>query len=281
MRLAVVLGFGLALGGCYTGAAANRDVAAAWRGRTRAEMTDRWGAPAQQQAAGPNAVAVWGYQTTQVELPDFHADVHPVAAVAHVDGPGVTGAAVVQGTGLDVAWHPGEILRIHHEAAALVAPDGVVADVQGETLHWGPPNDANIHWGTIFGAHVGMGTADKAGSPLPSGQLYIGGMVTPTLGLVGSYSFVAASGDAGAAIDQAASFGVQYWPVTRVALRAGPAMLLASDPGMTNFRLRPGASVGASYAAIKIGRLALDLYADASGGPGVLFGSLGVGINLN
>jgi hypothetical protein len=126
-----------------------------------------------------------------------------------------------------------------------------------------------------------MGTASGASSPLPSAQLYIGGMVTPTLGLVGSYSFVAASGDAGAAIDQAAGVGVQIWPITRLALRGGPALLLASDAGVTNFRLKPGASVGASYAAIKIGTLALDVYGDVSGGPGVVFGSLGVGINLN
>ena len=74
---------------------------------------------------------------------------------------------------------------------------------------------------------------------------------------------------------------MQYWPITRLALRAGPALLLASDPGVTNFRLRPGSSVGASYAAIKVGKLALDVYADVSGGPGVVFGSIGVGINVN
>jgi len=269
------LGILLVLGGCYTGAAANRDVSVAWRGRQRAEINQRWGAPAQQQ--GP--VSVWSYQTTQIELPDVQAALHPVAAVAHVDGPGVSGAAVVQGTALDVAWHPGEILRVHHSVAAL--GDTTIVDVQGEALHWGPPNDANLHWGAIFGAHVGMGTASGASSPLPSGQVYVGGMLTPTVGLVGSYSFVAASGDAGAAIDQAAGVGVMYWPMTRVALRGGPALLLASDPGVTNFRLRPGASVGASYAAIKIGTLALDVYGDVSGGPGVVFGSLGVGVNLN
>jgi hypothetical protein len=280
MLLAVLAGMRalvlLLLGACYTGAPANRDVSLAWRGRAQAELISRWGAPAQQQ--GP--VSVWAFQTTQLELPDVQAALHPVAAVAHVNAPGISGTAVAQGTAVDVAWHPGEILRVHHSAAALL--DGAtVADVQGEALHWGPPNDANIHWGTLLGAHVGMGTASKAGSPLPSGQLYVGGMVTPTVGLVGSYSFVAASGDGGSVIDQAAGVAAQYWPATRIALRGGPAMLLVSDPGVTNFGLKLGASVGASYAAVKVGTLALDVYADVCGGPGVVFGSLGVGVNLN
>lgn len=268
----------LLLGACYTGTAANRDVSMAWRGHARAELVDRWGAPAQQQ--GP--VDVWTFQTERVELPDFAASLHPVAAVAHVDGPGVTGTGVVQGTALDVAWHPGEILRVHHSAAALLdASRATVVDVQGEALHWGPPNDANLHWGTLLGAHVGMGLAGSTGTPLPSGQLYVGGMLTPVVGLVGSYSFVSATGDAGAVIDQAAGIAAQYWPATRLALRAGPALILASHPGVTDFALKPGASVGASYAAIKVGTLALDVYADVCGGPGVAFGSLGVGINLN
>lgn len=266
----------LLLGACYTGAPATRDVSAAWRGHPRAELHDRWGAPAQQQ--GP--VDVWTFQTEHIELPDFAASLHPVAAVAHVDAPGVTGTAVVQGTALDVAWHPGEILRVHHSAAALVDGNAII-DVQGEALHWGPPNDANIHWGTLLGAHVGMGLAGSTSTPLPSGHVYVGGMVTPVVGLVGSYSFASATGDSGAVVDQAAGVAAQYWPATRIALRAGPALILASKPGVTDFALKPGASVGASYAAIKVGTLALDVYADVCGGPGVAFGSMGVGVNLN
>jgi hypothetical protein len=271
MRLAILL----ALGGCYTGAAANRDVSLAWRGRTRAEMADRWGAPAQQQ--GP--VSVWAYQTTQIELPDVRAALHPVAAVAHVDGPGVTGTAVVQGTAVEVAWRPGEILRVHHSVAAL--GDTTIVDVQGEALHWGPPNDANLHWGTLLGAHVGMGLVNQTATPLPSGNAYVGGMLTQTLGLVGTYSFVAGTGDQGAAIDQAAGVAAQYWPMTRLWLRAGPALLLASDPGVTNFRLRPGATAAASYAFVKVGNLAVDLCFDVALGPSAAFGTLGVGVNLN
>lgn len=266
----------LLLGACYTGAPANRDVSLAWRGRTAAEIEGRWGGPAQHQGD----VRVWSYSTTRIELPGARVDVHPVAAVAHVDGPGISGTAVATGTALDVAWHPGEILRTRHDAAAF-APGGVIADVQGEALHWGPPNDVNLHWGTIFGAQLGMGRLANTPTPLPSGSLYIGGMITPQLGLVGTYSFVAGSADEGRAIGMAGGFAAQYWPVNRLWLRAGPAMLLAWDPGFENARLEPGVTAGASYAFVKVGTLALDLRLDVDAGPGTAFGTLGVGINLN
>jgi hypothetical protein len=106
-------------------------------------------------------------------------------------------------------------------------------------------------------------------------------MIGPTLGLVGTYSLVAGSGDGGGAMGMAAGFAAQYWPINRLWLRAGPALLLAFDPGFENVRLRPGVTTGASYAFIKVGVLALDLRLDLNAGPSTTFGTLGVGINLN
>ena len=265
------------LAACYTHAPANRDVAAAWRGRTQTELVDRWGPPAQRVGD----VTVWSYSTRHIELPSARVDVDPVVATAtHVEGPGVSGTAIVAVPAVKVAWQPGEILELQHDAAAL-APNGVVADVQGEALHWGPPNDVNLHWGAILGIELGMGRLANTPTPLPSGNMYLGGMIGPQLGLVGTYSFVAGSAEAGSAIGMAAGFAAQYWPINRLWLRGGPALLLAWDPGFTNARLEPGVTVAASYAVIKIGTLALDVRLDAAGGPGTAFGTVGVGINMN
>jgi len=266
----------LLLPACYTYAPANRDVSAAWRNRTQAELVDRWGSPAQQQGDA----MVWSYTTTHVELPSTRVDVAPVAAAARVEGPGVSGTAIVAVPAVKVAWRPGEILHLQHDAAALVS-NGVVADVQGEALHWGPPNDVNLHWGTIYGLELGMGRLANTPTPLPSGNMYLGGMIGPQLGLVGTYSFVAGSSDAGSAIAMAAGFAAQYWPINRLWLRAGPAALLAWDPGFMNGRFEPGVTAAASYAVIKIGVLALDVRLDVAGGPSTAFGTIGVGINVN
>ena len=69
--------------------------------------------------------------------------------------------------------------------------------------------------------------------------------------------------------------------MNRLWLRGGAALLLASDPGTTNFRLRPGATAAASYAFVKVGKLAVDLCVDVALGPTAAFGTLGVGVNLN
>jgi len=138
-----------------------------------------------------------------------------------------------------------------------------------------------VRWGTLFGAHVGMGRLDTTPTPLPSGNIYIGGMLGPTLGLVGAYSLVAGTSDAGGALAMAASLGVQWWPVTRLSLRTGPALLLTLDPGFANAALRPGLASQASYAFVKVGRFALDLCFDLAAGPSTAFGTVGVGVNLN
>ena len=282
MRTALSL---LALAACYTGAPANRDVQAAWRGRTRAEIVDRWGAPAKQANPPPAEVDVWAFSTTHFELPDASLSIapHTVTAGVNVDAGGGAGTAAVSATMPQVSYGftPGQIWKTTTEAAAFVAPTGQVADVQGYALHWGPPNDVNLHWGTIFGAHVGLGRLDSTPTPLPSGGAYIGGMLGPTLGLVGTFSLVAGTSDMGSAMGLAAGIAPQWWPVNRVWLRGGPALLLAFDPSFANARLRPGITASASYAAIKVGTLAIDARFELVAGPSTAFGTLGVGINLN
>jgi hypothetical protein len=271
----------LLLAACYTNAPANRDVQASWRGHPRGEIVDRWGDPAKVATAGPPEVVVWSFSRTHFTLPTFGIEAHPVAVAAAVDGP--TGTAIVQAKAVAVSYdvHPGEIWRTTTEAAAIVDPAGVISSVEGAALHWGPPNEENLHWGTIFGAHVGMGRLDTTPTPLPSGGAYIGGMLGPTLGLVGTFSLVAGTSDAGGAMGFAGGMAAQWWPVNRFWLRAGPAMLLALDPGFTNARFVPGITLGASYAFVKVGTFALDARFDLATGTSATFGTLGVGVNLN
>jgi len=267
----------LCLVGCYTAGPANRDVAASWTGRTRLELEDRWGPP----VARDPGLETWTFDRTHIELPSGTLAVTATPASLDASGPGARVHA--EGTLLDVAasFHPGALVKVTTAAVASIDPAGAVARIDGAALHWGPPNDANLHWGTIFGAHVGFGRLDTTGTPLPSGGVYLGGMLTPAFGLAGVYELAAGSGDGGSAMGMAAGVAAQWWPVNRFALRAGPALLLAFDPGFADARLRPGAVVGASYAMIKIGELAIDLRVDLAAGPSTAFGTAGVGVNVN
>lgn len=271
----------LCLVGCYTGAPANRDVATAWVGRTRVDLEGRWGAP----IARHDSLLIWTFDRTQVELPSggLAVTAAPTTLDAGAQGPNGSARLHAQWTRVDIgaAFHPGEITTVTTAARASIAAGDVVAGIDGAALHWGPPNDANLHWGTILGAHVGFGRLDTTGTPLPSGGVYIGGMVSPTLALVGAYELAAGTSEAGGAMGMAAGFAAQWWPVNRVALRAGPALLLAFDPGFEHARLRPGAIAGASYAVVKVGVLAIDLRVDLAAGPSTAFGLAGVGVNVN
>ncbi len=271
----------LCLVGCYTGAPANRDVATSWVGRNRVQLEDRWGAP----VARDPGMLTWTFDTTHIDLPSggVSATTTPVSVDAAAAGPSGAATVHVQGTLLDIAasFHPGAIVKVTTAAVAAIDPAGVVTRIDGAALHWGPPNDANLKWGTIFGAHVGFGRLDTTGTPLPSGGVYLGGMLSQTLGLVGLYELVAGTSDSGSAMGMAAGLAAQWWPMNRFALHAGPALLLAFDPGFENARLRPGAVAGAAYAVLKVGVLALDLRVDLAAGPSTAFGTLGVGINVN
>jgi len=275
----------LCLVGCYTGAPANRDVAHAWERRTSAEIEDRWGAPVARDGAERGNVLTWTFDRTHLELPSGGIVVtsRPVAVETGVVDPNGMAMVRTQGSLLDVtaAFHPGALVRVTTAAAALVDGGGVIEHVDGAALHWGPPNDANLHWGTIYGAHVGLGRLDTASSPLPSGEAYIGGMLDPTVGLVGTYALTAASSSGGSAMGMAAGFAVQWWPINRLWLRAGPALLLTLDAGLVDAALHPGVTAAASYAFVKVGVLAIDLCVDLNAGPSTAFGTLGVGINVN
>src|SRR5258706_5656159 len=69
--------------GCYTGAPATRDVNAAWVGRTRIEIDDRWGPSATAgklcfggSGAGcdhSGSVEQWSFSRRHIELPDVVA----------------------------------------------------------------------------------------------------------------------------------------------------------------------------------------------------------------
>ena len=247
--------------GCYHGAAATRDVDAAWRGRTAAEIEATWGPPVAKTA---NAFA-WSFTTPHVELP---AAMGAVAITSHsVD---VEGAA-----------RPGEIWKSETTATATLDPTGRITDVQGASLHWGPPRDENLRWGTLFGAHVGLGRLDGTSTPLPSGGLYIGGMLGPRLGLVGTFSMVTGTGDKGSAIGFAWGMGLQYWPLTRLAVRGGPAFVLAFDPGFGKVSPDLGGNGAVSYAIVRTRIFVLDLRLDATVARSVAFGSVGVGVNVN
>jgi hypothetical protein len=273
------------LTGCYTGAPTTRDVNASWRARHVSEIEARWGAPARRESAGPDAALTWSHAVLHVSLPSGGASVEarPVTAGASIDSPIGTGSITVQTTAIEVAsaFRPGEVWKTTTEAAALVNAAGVITRVDGASLRWGPPNDANLHWGTIFGLHAGMGRLDTTSTPLPSGGLYIGGMLTPTLGLIGDFSLAAGSDDAGGAIGFGWGVAAKWWPVNRLSLHAGPAMLLTLDPGFTDAAFHPGVTTGASYAVVKVGVFALDVRFDLDAGASVAFGSVGIGVNVN
>lgn len=248
-------------GGCYHGAEATRDVNASWRGHTRAEIESTWGAPAAQNATS----AAWSYTTTHIELPSAAGSVS------------VTSTSV----DLDAVARPGVIEKQEHVAMAQFDASARVARLDGPSLHWGTPRDENLRWGAIFGVHAGMGLHDDTSTPLPSGGAYIGGMLGPRLGLVGTFSMVNGIGDGGGEIGFSWGMGLQYWATTRFSLRAGPAFVLAMDPGFDNVTPTVGGNVALSLAVIRGRVFVLDVRADSTVSPEGAFASLGVGVNVN
>jgi len=259
MRAAAVT---LVVVGCYSGARASRDIDAAWRGHSRAELEARWGHPADEAHEDQTYVRYTHYHT-QIDLPGGNAQVSME--------PGHT----------EASWelHAGRIWKSTTDAIVAIDPAGTIVDMRGHSVEWGPPADANIHWGPIFGAHVGMGRLDDTGTPLPSGGVYIGGMLGPQLGLVGTFSFVSGSAAAGSAIGMAAGIGAQYFETDRIALRAGPAAIMWWSPGFDDLHATGGLDGSAAYAIVRAHTFALDLRLDVVAGPGVAFGSIGIGVN--
>lgn len=265
----------LAIAGCYSGNRAARDINAAWRGRAVAELQARWGTGDVAATPGGGQTITWWRTSTNFTLPSISGHLDAGAAIGPGGGEGHLDAA------LDAKR--GEIWKTRTELVATIDASGRVVDIVGPTLYLdkSPPRGTNLRWGTIFGMHAGMGALDDATSPYPSLGLYIGGMIGPRLGLTGNYAFVNGSADTGAAMGHSWSFGVQYWPVDRVWLRAAPAMILSLDPGLDNPTLQPGVATGASYALVRGRVFVLDLRLDAVAGTSATFGSVGIGVNVN
>jgi hypothetical protein len=251
--------------GCYGGERAARDVNAAWRGRSRAALEAHWGAPAAVQVQDGATALRWSHTRRHVELPAAEAAL--TIEPGHMDG--------------ILAVQPGAVWHSSTEVVALLDAGGAVASVHGPSLRWGPPGDANLRWGTILGLHVGMGRLDDTSTPLPSGGMYIGGMLGPRLGLVGAFSLASGTDDAGGAMGFSWSVAAVWWPSARVSVRGGPALVLAFDPGFDDAALSPGLTGSASLALVRAGAFVLDLRVDITAAAPAAFGSLGVGVNLN
>lgn len=255
----------VAAGGCYHGARAARDVNQAWQGRSRAEIEARWGKPAQAVPNGAMTALVWTHTRRRIELPSGTARLTLEPGNVELYG----------------EVRPGAVWNSITEVMAEVDPRGTVVRVTGPSLRWGAPADANLRWGTLLGLHVGMGRLDDTETPLPSGGLYIGGMLSPTVGLVGCYSMVSGTGDRGGAMGFAWGMGVKWWADARTSVRAGPAMVLAFDAGFEDPTLQPAVNGVISYALVRAGTFVLDLRLDVTAGSSDTFGNLGVGVNLN
>ncbi len=250
---------------CYGGKRATVDVNEAWRGRTQGELVRHWGKPGTVRPMRDGSHLVWTRTGRRITLP---------YATGRVDvGPGR----------IDIAgeFSPGSIRTTTHELIAAVDARGIVGDIRGRSLRKGPPSGLNMRWGFLLGGHVGMGRLDDTKSALPSGGLYIGGMLSRTVGLVGTYSMAAGKDDAGSAMAFGWGLGVQVWTSARTWLRAGPAMVLAFNPGFEDAGLEPGIAVGGSYAIVRSRSFVLDLRVDLVGGTETSFGTLGLGVNIN
>ncbi len=256
MRVIVAL---VALAGCYGGGRAARDVNRAWRGHGRAEIVARWGQPTQESAEA----LVWSRDHRQVELPSGEASLRiaPGELDAHAE------------------LRAGEVSTWQSHVVATLGAGDVIAEVSGPSLDRGPPAGTNMRWGLVMGLHAGMSRLDDTGTPLPGGGVYIGGMLSPTLGLVGAFELVSGKGDDGGAMGLAAGIAAQWWTTRRIALRAGPAAVLAWDP--EDATPGPGLLGGASFAVITSGSFVLDLRLDLIAAPSVVMGSAGVGVNVN
>jgi hypothetical protein len=286
MRTGIIaLALAAAASGCYQGARVSRDVNEAWRGHARASIEARWG-PAHVVDEVEDTVVLRWLRTRRfvtaprVEVGELSEDAEVGGTIAV--GPVELGAEVKVAAGAPVVVvQRGKVRTRTSEVAAVVDAAGVIALVQGPSWRRGPPRGANMRWGPLLGLHAGLGRLDSTGTPLPSGSVHLGGMLGPRHGLVGTFSLVSGRDDAGGAMGLAWGMAAQYWPATRVWLRAGPALTLDWQPGFDDRTLGVGVTTGASYALVKAGAFVLDLRLDATVRRSASFGSAGVGVNFN
>lgn len=253
---------------CYTGRRAAGDVNLAWRGHARADLEARLGAPRETTAQPDGTTLVrWSHRGHRnIELPSgsFSLDITPTQFAAHAE----LRAGSVEAVEYDVA-------------AAVVDSHGTVLSFDSGWLVAGIPRGMNARTGIIFGLHGGAGRLDDAATPMPSLGAYIGGMLTADVALLGAYAFV--NGRSGDAFAQGHSWGlaVQYWPTARLNVRAGPAMVLDTDPGPGRATLAPGGIGAASFAMVRAGSFVLDVRFDATVSTTSAFGTFGIGVNVN
>ncbi len=269
----------LLITGCYTGAAATRDVNQAWQGRSQQEIEAAWGKPHDSAAIAPltnSPAAATG--ATQLHWQHRHQNLTQL--------PGAAAAVSIRNGQIDVmaAAQPGVIVTSTSDVLVDIASvDGQarVTRVVGPSLRWGAPAGINVRWGTVFGMAVGMGRLAETPTPLPSGSLYIGGMLGPRHALIGTMNLATGTADAGGAMGFAWGMGMQWWPSARLAVRGAPALVLAFEPGFNNVALAPGLLGGIGYAAVRAGNFVLDVRFDLTVSTNTAMGSLGVGVNLN
>jgi len=250
------------LTGCYTGSRATRDINASWQGHASAELEARWGPPATRTAG---------------ELIYRRVD-------QHVELPSASGSVELDPTGFDIRFEarPGVVTTSHTDVVVKLDPLGNVAQVAGASMYLGlqAPRGANLRWGTIFGFHAGMGAVAGAETPLPSLGLYLGGMLGPRLGLVGAFSFANGNDPEGYGFGMSWALAPQYWPMGRLWVRAGPALVVHKDP-VDGGAIDVGVATGASFALIRGRVFVLDLRLDATVATGAAFGTAGLGVNVN
>jgi hypothetical protein len=256
------------LTGCYTARSAAPDINAAWRGRARIDVETRIGAPTQQAQQPDGTIALrWvGHGINVRELPSGHLSVKLTSTSFSIDA----------------AARPGVVERTEFtRALAVVAPTGAILDFDG-AFAAGFPSGLNVRTGLVMGLAGGLGGFSNATTPMPSLNLYLGGMIGPRSALIGTYSFINAKDpDAGYAMGHAWGFGLQYWPAARLAVRASAAAVIDLDPGLDDATFAPGGVVGVGYALVRSGSFVLDARFDAVVSTSATFGMVGVGVNVN
>ena len=253
---------------CYTGTRAARDVNLAWRGHARLDLEARLGVP-REAAPQPDGTTVVRWSRgghRDIELPggSFALTVTPTSFAAHAE------------------LHAGSVETFEYDiAAAILDPNGTVLSFDSSWLAAGIPDGMNARTGIIFGLHGGAGRLDDASTVMPSLGAYIGGMLTADMALLGAYAFV--TGKSGDDFVQGHSWGLalQYWPTPRFNVRAGPAMVIDTDPEPGNAALVPGGIGAASFAVVRAGSFVLDVRFDATVSTSSAFGTFGIGVNVN
>ncbi len=292
--------------GCYTRSQAQTD---GWHGKSRAEIEAQWGSPQAVQAIQGGSILHWAHTRRWRTSPSASAEGSAEGSaggrvsVDNLDEAGVTGEFTLGPDGaeaelsvtvpeisvsaeaeaeaeVEARASAGEVRERTTAAEVTVDAAGLITGVSAGARRWGPPRNSNVRWGPILGLHVGLGRLDSTRIALPSGGVYLGGMLGPDRALVGTFSMVSGRDEGGGAMGMSWGFEGMWWPIERLSVQAGPAMVLDWKPGFENRSFGVAASGGASYALVRRGQFVLDLRTDLTAHRKSAFGTLGVGVNL-